>query len=239
MKRCATDPLRKWLRLLPGLFVAVLLAACEDFPRDPGGTLERVRNGELRVGLRESEPWAMRNNDVMSGVEVRLVEQLAQSLNAKLRWVTPGPATVEIFEALYRGQLDLVIGGITLDNPWSGRVTFTRPYLDSATVIAASRWQLTSLTGESVLVDPAFPHMQKLKDLGAIPVFRKRAPADPQLEVKPFWAVSGNEKVIRNLTEDRHVFALPPGENAWLVYVDGFLQSHRDTALRGLREAAE
>ena len=242
MKKCATErrrvySLRQWLRVLPNLFLALLLASCDDFPRDPDHTLEKVRNGELRVGMRESEPWAMRNNKVMSGVEVALVQELARRLNAKIRWVTPGPAPIEFFDALYRGQLDLVIGGLTQDNPWSRRVTFTRPYINSSTVIAASKWQLTSVAGESVLVSRVFPHMQTLKDLGAIPVFEKRGPADPQLQVKPFWALSGNESVIRTLTEDRHVFALPPGENAWLVHVERFLRSHRDAAWQGLKEA--
>jgi polar amino acid transport system substrate-binding protein len=244
MRKCAIDAgsafrLRQWLRALQVLVAALPLTACEDFPRDPGHTLEQVRNGELRVGVRESEPWAMRNDNIVSGVEAGLVQKLARRLNAKIRWVAPGPGRAEPFDALYRGQLDLVIGGITQDNPWSGRVTFTRPYLTSATVIA-SKWTLTSVEGERVLVDPAFPHMQKLMDLGAVPVFEKRGlAADPQLQVKPFWALSASESVITTLVEDRHVFALPPGENAWLVYVDGFLQSHRDAAWRGLRETAE
>jgi polar amino acid transport system substrate-binding protein len=244
MRKCATNvgstfPLRQWLRALPALVVVLPLAACDALPRDPGHTLQKVRNGELRVGVRESEPWALRDNNVMSGVEVGLVQELARRLNAKIRWVTPGPERAEPFDSLYRGQIDLVIGGITEDNPWSGRVTFTRPYISSATVIAASKWTLTSVDGESVLVDPAFPHMEKLKELGAVPVFEKHGPADPQLQVKPLWALSGKENVITTLVEERHVFALPPGENAWLVYVDGFLQSHRDAAWRGLREAAK
>ena len=56
------------------LIAALVLGGCQ-FPRDPEGTLDRVRGGTLRVGISPSEPWVtLVEDEPPAGVEVELVQ---------------------------------------------------------------------------------------------------------------------------------------------------------------------
>lgn len=107
--------------------LGALLAACQ-LPRDPEDTLERVRGGVLRVGAVHEPPWVRMPHPQgpPEGVEVALVEALAASLGAELRWSFGGEG--RLMTALERFELDLVIGGIDEDSPYQDKVGFTRPY---------------------------------------------------------------------------------------------------------------
>ncbi len=117
------------------LLLLALLAGCDDYPRDPEGTLDRVRGGVLRAGLVEQRPWAARDGERLEGVEVALVEALAASLGAEVRWSRDSGTAA--FAALQAGELDLLIGGVTESDPWASEVAATRPYLVYDLVIAA------------------------------------------------------------------------------------------------------
>lgn len=45
------------LRPLAVFPVILALAVACDFPRDAQDTLQRVRNGTMRVGVSENDPW--------------------------------------------------------------------------------------------------------------------------------------------------------------------------------------
>lgn len=51
--------------------------------------------------------------------------------DAEPEW-TPG-AESELIMAMKRGDLDVVIGGLTADSPWEKEVVLTRPYADEVT----------------------------------------------------------------------------------------------------------
>ena len=101
------------LRRIAGALLALALspAACDDYPKDPAGTLDRVRGGELRVGLLVDPPWVDLSGPAPSGVEVALAEGLAAELGARLNWVSAGEA--DVLEALEQREVDLVFGGLT------------------------------------------------------------------------------------------------------------------------------
>jgi polar amino acid transport system substrate-binding protein len=101
------------------------LSSC-GLPRDSDHTLDRVRGGELRVGVAEHAPWVRMQDDRIDGVEPRLIEELARGLGARAAWRRG--AESEILEALRRRELDIVAGGLTDDSPWKGQVAFTHPY---------------------------------------------------------------------------------------------------------------
>lgn len=70
------------------------LVGCE-FPTDPEGTLERVRGGVLRVGITPAEPFVRLNHaGDPKDVEVELVQRFAETLDARVEWVT-GSVAVE------------------------------------------------------------------------------------------------------------------------------------------------
>lgn len=169
----------------------LLLTGCLDLPRDPHGTLQRIRDGELRVGVLPVSPWIVKKPDgSFAGAEAQLVQQLAESLRARIRWIEGSGD--DLFNALHERELDLVIGGLTQDNPWQDRVVLTRPYLETA-IVASSKWRLDSLQGERVDTGAASPHAARIEAMGGIPIKSAVAP-DVQVHVKPVWACKKTKK---------------------------------------------
>jgi polar amino acid transport system substrate-binding protein len=121
--------MRKTRAIAALVIVAAGLSACR-LPRDPGGTTSRVENGVLRIGVSDNPPWATRAGGGLVGVEPELVRTLASREHAQTVW-TIGSET-RLMPALKRGDLDLVIGGFTADNPWAKTVAVTRPYAELA-----------------------------------------------------------------------------------------------------------
>ena len=110
-----------------GAVSLLLLAACDNYPRDPEGTLERVSGGTVYAGIVENAPWATADDGEASGIEVRLIEQFAASLDADVQWSdASGPAALR---ALEERKLDVVVGGLLANDPWKSKVGFTRSYI--------------------------------------------------------------------------------------------------------------
>lgn len=107
--------------------VVVMLAGCGiTIPADPDGTLERVSNGVLEVGVASHPPHTVTDGEQPAGTEVALVESFAASLDAEIAW-TEG-SEQSLVQLLEIGELDLVIGGISEQTPWSESAALTRPY---------------------------------------------------------------------------------------------------------------
>lgn len=97
-------------------------------PHDAAGTLERVRGGTLRVGYTVHPPWVMDGGARPTGIEPELVRRWARELDARVEWVQGSEA--QLIPRLRRRELDLVIGGLAADSPWSGDVSFSQPYAE-------------------------------------------------------------------------------------------------------------
>lgn len=121
------------LRVLAVVSVLLGGTAC-DVPRDPEGTLDRVRGGTLRVGITEAPPWVTRHGESVGGTEADLIRRFARSVGADLEW-SWGPVA-DHMEALKRYELDLVAGGLTRDTPWTAHVGLTAPFADGRHVMA-------------------------------------------------------------------------------------------------------
>ncbi len=119
-------------RLLGLLLVSMLLlAGCGDeFPKDPEGTLQRVQEeGQLRVGASLAPPFVTLPDGVEDnpeGSEIALVEDFAASQGALVVWTVNGEEA--LFGQLERGELDMVVGGLTAQNPYAEVAALTRPY---------------------------------------------------------------------------------------------------------------
>ncbi len=113
--------------------VAVLVAGCGGpFPKDTDGSLDRITGGVVRVGVSENPPWTeVGDDDGVTGREVDLVAGFARDRSATVEW-TPG-AESELVMAMARGDLDVVVGGLTSDSPWEKEVALTRPYAQEVT----------------------------------------------------------------------------------------------------------
>jgi polar amino acid transport system substrate-binding protein len=141
------------LRLfLPVLFVLPQLA-CQLPLTSSGGDLSPapmrlqsiLDSGELRVGLSGNQPplnMIDKGGEII-GLEVDLMKALAQSMGLTARFVVKPFA--DLIPAIERGDVDLVISGMTITPERNARVAFAGPYLisgksvltKSATIAAA------------------------------------------------------------------------------------------------------
>lgn len=136
-----------------GITLLALAGGACHLPRDADGTLDRVRGGTLRVGVVSAPPWVADSAGALGGVEVRLVEDLARTLGARVTWARRREA--ELFEALHRRELDLVIGGLTAEEPWGKEVAFTHPYLVDTVGVDLTPGTVTrTIVREHVLAAP-------------------------------------------------------------------------------------
>ncbi len=219
--------------------LAVLLVALVgcDLPRDMDGTLERVTGGTLRVGVAGRSPWARMAGEHGEGVEAALVRRAARSLDARVRWAA-GHAD-DLFAALERGHLDVVVGGLTEDTPWRDRVGLTRPYAEVRLLVAGPPWAhgVEELDERVVAVEaPLAAALVERQGGRAAP---PDSPAD--LVALPDWRLEGRDDLAPTqvvLRVERHVMATAPGENAWLLWLDRFLQAHAGDVPALLREEA-
>ncbi|HMQ53284.1 MAG TPA: transporter substrate-binding domain-containing protein [Anaerolineae bacterium] len=201
------------------------LSSC-TFPQDPHRTLDTVRGGTLRVGLVDNAPWAKQGReDQASGVEVDLVNQMADDLDAEVNWVWG--LEQDHMTALENFELDLVIGGLTQSTPWQAHVGLTKSYFENEISVGVppERETISTLDGQEVAVEIGAATAAYLEKEGAIPV-RVLHPEETGLPVAAAaWQLEswGFQLTEFKLHEEHHVLALPPGENAWLTYLEDFL----------------
>jgi polar amino acid transport system substrate-binding protein len=216
--------------------LGLAVGGCERVPRDPEGTLERARGGTIRVGIAANPPWTRPGPDRTGGIEARLVEDFARSLNARVAWVSGGES--DLLRALESFQLDIVIGGLTDDTKWDRRVGLTRPYVRTKTLVgeAPGAASVTDLTGKEVAVRQGDPAARTLESKGAKPLISVDPWTNTKLVAAQGWQLLARGYAATRfiLEEHRHVMAVPPGENAFLLHLERFLKSREgeiETAL--------
>jgi polar amino acid transport system substrate-binding protein len=210
--------------------LALLPAGC-GIPRDPEGTLERVRGGTLRAGITASAPWTTLEGGRPGGVEVELVERFAGELGARVEWMDGSEA--DLIAALEMRELDLVVGGLTADTPWQAGAAITRSYATTRVVVAVPSSQPVpqDIAGVRVAVEDGTEEAGILEDkTDAIPV---RVPDVTQVRGSAVaieeWRLAdlGLRDTGVHLTKSKHVMATPMGENAFLVRLERFLIAHQ------------
>ena len=146
-----SDWLRSRIVCRAALLATLFLINCGVVPRDSAGTLDRVRGGELRVGVANHPPWVRVDGNQVTGIEPELIERWAQQLNAQVTW-HPG-AEADLVEALHRRELDVLAAGLQSASPYGPQVAFTRPYLEVEDRYGATRkYVLAVIPGESALL---------------------------------------------------------------------------------------
>jgi len=133
------------------VLVSLFLVNCGVVPRDSAGTFDRVRGGELRVGVVNHVPWVRVDAAQVTGIEPELIERWAEQLDAHVTW-RPG-AAADLVEALHRRELDVLAAGLQSESPYGTQVAFTRPYLEIEDRYGANRKHvLAVIPGESALL---------------------------------------------------------------------------------------
>jgi polar amino acid transport system substrate-binding protein len=218
--------------------VAILLLAGCQYPRDPDGTLDRVRGGVMRVGAVEADPWVLIEGEQPSGgAEVELVREFAERLDSRVEWVLGSEE--ELVGAAKEGQVDLLIGGITNKSRWKKDVAFTRPYAETRTVVGAPPGSSfpDDLAGVEVVVQAGTEEeglLAQRTDAEVVPVDDLAGARGRPAAVHDFLlddlelADTGTV-----LADAKHVMAVRMGENAFLVELERFLLD-REGAIRTL-----
>lgn len=123
---------RKW-RWVVVLAVVLSLVGCGAIPTDPERTLARIEDtGVLLAGAAPRPPWVElpdREGEPPGGSEVGLVEDFAEQLGAGVTWTVASEE--ELVRLMEAGELDVMVGGLTEQNPYQNKVAFTRPYTRS------------------------------------------------------------------------------------------------------------
>ncbi|AJE32032.1 hypothetical protein B842_00880 [Corynebacterium humireducens NBRC 106098 = DSM 45392] len=115
------------MRVLLPLPLALLLVGCTALPVDVEGTFDRASGGTLVVGVSEHPPWAHVDDEGrVTGSEADLITSFADSIDADIEW-TAGPESV-LADKVRRGEVDVVVGGLTASSPWMDSMALTRPY---------------------------------------------------------------------------------------------------------------
>jgi polar amino acid transport system substrate-binding protein len=221
---------------------ALLIAAC-DFPRDPEGTLDRVEGGTMRVGVIEDDPWVVLGEGQPHGVEPELLRRFAEQIDAEIEWVEGTEA--ELAEAIRGFQLDVIAGGLTRAWPYVREVGLTRPYVDTEIEIGVPPGTELpdDLGGVEVWVEANSEAAALLKqeEEDAVPVTYERLDQVDGIALLHTYEIDAldYERTDYILRDDEHAFAVPMGENAWLVELEQFLLDRGEEAEDLLHEEVE
>ncbi len=221
--------------------LAALVSASCDFPQDPRGTLDKVQDGTMRVGIVNHDPWTRMEEGHASGVEVELLREFAGELETEIVFVQ---GTVpELLEAARQGEVDVVAGGFTDTSAGVSEgkeAGITSPYLMTRFAVGVPPGKPTfdGLSGRKIAVARIDGTAALLKEEGAIPVpVENLSSADMPVAAYP-WQLEewGFESTGGELPEEKHIMAVPLGENGWLVRLERFLRANQEEAKKLLQE---
>jgi polar amino acid transport system substrate-binding protein len=218
------------------LVAVALLAGCQ-YPRDVEGTLDRVEGGTMRVGVSDNEPWVNLDGSEPAGVEPTIVRRFAETIDAEIHWVQGD--SEELVEALERGQLDVVIAGITRTSLYKRKAALTRPYVDTELLLAHPKGEempdedhdvriaVESDSQEAGLLDHK-------TDYGLLELDSLEGVNRPAL-VWDYWLddLPHMESTGEDLIDEEHALAVRLGENAFMTELERFLLD-REGEWRGL-----
>ena len=119
--------IRRWLSpiVLAGVFA--LPVAADDLK-------EILERGSMRVAVSEYAPWCMRATDgSLVGFEVEVAEKIAADMGVAAELVVYD--WEQLIPALRKGEVDVIIAGMSITPGRALRVDFTRPYAESGTTL--------------------------------------------------------------------------------------------------------
>ena len=151
--------------------------------------------------------------------------------------------TPELLEAAKQGEVDVLIGGFTSTSPGVSEgkeAGVTGAYLITRTVVGVPPGPpaFDDPSGREIAVERIDGTAALLKAEGAVPVpVDDLSSAGIPIAAYP-WQLEawGFEPTGIELPEEKHVMAVPLGENGWLVELERFLRAHRTEAKELLRE---
>lgn len=160
----------RWTRQHPWLALAALLVIAAGLAAwrltQPGapfgpqdGTWRRVQiNGDLYVGLDPSyPPFAEWTPEQIVGIEADLAREIGRRLGVETHILIMGYDS--LYDALYTGNVDMLIAGLHPDSTLTHWVYYSQPYFDAGQVLVSPREEpvsdMRALDGKTVAVEMA------------------------------------------------------------------------------------
>ncbi len=150
-------------RIFLHALVALALAACTSpttmGSRDPSPTPTRLQrvldSGELRIGLSGDQPPLnmVNKKGELIGLEVDLMNALTRSMGLNANFVVK-PFS-DLLPALERGDVDLVISGMTITPERNARFAFAGPYFISGKSVLTKSETIANVDSATKLDDPS------------------------------------------------------------------------------------
>jgi len=95
----------------------------------------------IRVGLLEVPPFVTKTPDGYKGLAIELWTKVAKEQNWQYEYVTLGGNTQKLLEAVNRGELDVLVGNVSVTHKRLQLVDFSRPYYISRVGLITSEKQ--------------------------------------------------------------------------------------------------
>jgi polar amino acid transport system substrate-binding protein len=104
-----------------------------------------LKSGELRVGTSATQPpyTAKAKDGKLMGYEIELAKLLAEAMNVKVKFVEKPFA--HLLPALEKGEIDIVMSGLTMTAERNLKAAFAGPYIVSGRSILAKGKRLAKL----------------------------------------------------------------------------------------------
>jgi polar amino acid transport system substrate-binding protein len=131
---------KKYALIIIILFLPALL-----FPQEGKVLKQILKRGELRIGTSGSQPpFTMKAKDgQLMGYEIELAQLLTDAINLKLKFVEK-PFS-ELLPALGKGEVDIIMSGMTITPERNLTFTFVGPYMVSGKSVLAKAKRLSAL----------------------------------------------------------------------------------------------
>ncbi len=115
---------------LPGLLLVSVLLGTSIAP----AAVSRAEAGGLRVGVAGSEPFVVKTAGGFEGISVEVWQALAAEAGWRYRF-QPFESVPEAMEALDAGQIDVVVGPVSITSERAQTARFSQPYYASSLAI--------------------------------------------------------------------------------------------------------
>lgn len=124
------------------LYICLLFFSLSVTARD---TLDQIPDKKVIIGLTETPPFVVTDNDSYSGLSIASWEMVNQQLSLDYEYKNY-PDLTALLQAVENGEVDFSINPVTVTDLRMERVNFSQPYFISHTAIAKQRehfvWRL-------------------------------------------------------------------------------------------------